>query len=102
VTEALIGKEPISEMEPDSLEAMRREVSSATAHPGDELIDVLVSAQLAESKSDARRLLAGNAISINGQKTSKEKLEQGDFQNGRLLIRKGKAFKDSALVELAK
>ncbi|MFI5275258.1 MAG: tyrosine--tRNA ligase [Candidatus Saccharimonadales bacterium] len=102
VTEALTGKEPISEMEPDSLEAMRREVSSATAHPGDELIDVLVSAQLAESKSDARRLLAGNAISINGQKTSKEKLEQGDFQNGRLLIRKGKAFKDSALVELAK
>lgn len=102
VTEALTGKKSISELEHDSINAMRREVPSAHARPGDELIDVLVSTGLAESKSDARRLLAGNAIAVNGKKTSNEKLDDGDFQNGRLLIRKGKAFKDSALVELAK
>jgi hypothetical protein len=36
---------------------------------------------------------------VNNQKVTKETLEASDFQNGRLLIRKGKAFKDSALVE---
>lgn len=102
VTEALTGKKPIAELEHVSLTAMRREVPSTNARPGDEILDVLVKTQLAESKSDARRLIAGNAIALNGQKISKEKLEDSDFQNGRLLIRKGKAFKDSALVELAK
>jgi tyrosyl-tRNA synthetase len=102
VTEALIGKKLVSDLSAESLEAMRHEVPSANARPGDELVEVLVSAQLAESKSDARRLLVGNAISINGQKTTQEKIDEADFRNGRILLRKGKAFKDSALVELAK
>jgi tyrosyl-tRNA synthetase len=101
VTEALIGKKPLADLTPVSLEAMRREIPATTARPGDDLTDVLVAAQLAESKSDARRLLSGNAVSINGQKISREQIEDADFQNGRFLIRKGKAFKDSALVEIA-
>jgi tyrosyl-tRNA synthetase len=83
----------------DALEAMRKEIASVEAAPGDDLVAVLVAADLAASKSEARRLLQGNAISINGQKTQKEHIEEQDFQNGRLLLRKGKAFKDSALVE---
>ena len=49
----------------------------------------------------ARRLLADNAISINGEKTRNERFEEYDFRDGLLLLRKGKAFKDSALVERA-
>lgn len=102
VTQTLTGKKPVSDVQAKTLTAIRREIPATTAKPGDELAEVLVNATLAESKSDARRLIAGNAISVNGEKVTKEHVEDGDFQNGRMLIRKGKAFKDSALVELAK
>jgi tyrosyl-tRNA synthetase len=101
VTRVLTGQTPISDVDENALNAMRKEIPNTIAHPGTELLDVLVATGLATSKTEARRLLADNAIALNGQKTQKEHLEDGDFQNGRLLIRKGKAFKDSALVEHA-
>jgi tyrosyl-tRNA synthetase len=99
ITEVLTGNRPVADLDDAAVEAMRKELSNAHVQPGAEIADVLVQAGLASSKTEARRLLQDNAISINGQKTQKEHLEEGDFQNGRLLIRKGKAFKDSALVE---
>lgn len=103
VTDVLVDPLKISVTEDVKvLAAVRVEISSIKARPGDELAEVLVNAKLAESKSEARRLISGNAIAINGKKTSREDIEDADFQNGRMLIRKGKAFKDSALVEIAK
>lgn len=101
VTHYLTGRAAVAEADDAALRALRQEIASTTAAPGAEVSDVLVAAGLAASKSEARRLLAGNAVAINGQKTTRETLEETDFQNGRLLIRKGKAFKDSALVERA-
>jgi tyrosyl-tRNA synthetase len=80
---------------------MRREVPQAKVKAGVSITDLLVRTGLASSKTEARRLLEGNAVSINNLKISKDKLEKTDFQEGRLLLRKGKAFKDSALIELA-
>jgi tyrosyl-tRNA synthetase len=100
VTEYLKAKTTLADASEDALVALRQEIAHTQANPGNDLLDILVATNLASSKSEARRLLEGNAISLNGQKTQKEQLEQSDFQNGRLLIRKGKAFKDSALVEL--
>jgi len=99
VTQVLTGKTPVQELDDAALNAMRKEIPAVHAQPGMEVVDVLAQTNLATSKTEARRLLEGNAIAINGEKTQKERLEEGDFQNGRLLIRKGKAFKDSALVE---
>lgn len=101
VTQFLTGKQSVGEAEDSVIEAMRKEIPSVKAKPGDDLLQVLADTGLASSKSEARRLLQGNAIAFNGQKVNKEQLEEADFQNGRLLVRKGKAFKDSALVELA-
>lgn len=101
VTLYLTNKKPISDVDEVALIEIRKEIPSAQAAVGDNIVDLLAQTNLAESKSEARRLLQGNAISINNQKTTKEQLEEADFQNGRLLIRKGKAFKDSALIELA-
>lgn len=98
-TQYLTAKAPIAEASTDAIEALRKEIPSAYATDGTSIIDLLDETGLATSKSEARRLLAGNAIAINGQKTTKEALEAGDFQNGHLLLRKGKAFKDSALIE---
>lgn len=99
ITEVLTGNRPVAELEETALEAMRSEIPSVHAAPGVEIAEVLAGSGLVSSKTEARRLLQGNAIALNGQKTQKEHLEESDFHNGRLLLRKGKAFKDSALVE---
>lgn len=101
VTNVLRGATSIGDVSPKIVEDLRRELPHVSAKPGDELVDVLAATGLAESKSDARRLMQGNAVSVNNVKTSNQQLAGSDFQNGRLLIRKGKAFKDSALVELS-
>jgi tyrosyl-tRNA synthetase len=100
-TEVLTGNRPVAELDDATVDAIRGDLPNLLTQPGAEIADVLVQTELATSKTEARRLLQGNAISINGVKTQKEHLEEGDFQNGRLLIRKGKAFKDSALIERA-
>lgn len=101
VTSYLTGNALVGEATEEVLREIRKEIRFARAKPGDGLADVLAESGLAASKSEARRLLAGNAISINGHKTTKERLGEEDFQSGRLLLRKGKAYKDSALVERA-
>src|SRR6185312_3005345 len=78
ITEYLTGKSPISAIEPAELDVMRKEVASVQAQPGAELAEVLMQSGLASSKTEARRLMQDNAISINGQKTQKEHLEDGD------------------------
>lgn len=101
VTDYLTGHSDIADADKAVLAVLRREIPAAQAKPGDAIADALVSTGLASSKTDARRLLQGNAIAINGQKMTREHFEAADFTNGRLLIRKGKAFKDAALVENA-
>jgi tyrosyl-tRNA synthetase len=100
VTEYLVGKSPIKEAGASVLAVIRKEQPSANSNPTGSIVDILVQTGLASSNTEARRLLKGNAISVNDQKVSREDFEATDFQNGRLLIRKGKKFKDSALVEL--
>ena len=99
ITEMLTGKHTVAELDPATLAAARHELGYAHAAPGTEIAVALVACGLASSKTEARRLLADNAIAINGAKTQKEHFEDSDFQNGRVLIRKGKAYKDSALIE---
>jgi tyrosyl-tRNA synthetase len=64
------------------------------------VVGVLVQTGLASSNSDARRLLQGKAVYVNNQQLDKPHLDSTDFINGRLMLRRGKAHKDSALVEL--
>lgn len=100
VTEFLVGDKEVSQASEQQLAAMRKEIADVKSSADGSIIDILVESGLASSKTEARRLLAGNAISVNNQKISRENFQPADFQNGRILIRKGRAFKDSALVEL--
>jgi len=99
VTDYITGKQPIGEAE-SVLEVIRKEMPSVKTTDTGSIVDVLVAAGLASSNTEARRLLADNAVSVNGQKASRDNFAPADFQNGRLLLRRGKAFKDSALIEL--
>jgi tyrosyl-tRNA synthetase len=100
VTDYLTGKTPISEAGAAALKEIRKEIPSLATHADGSIIDTLVTAGLASSNTEARRLIGDNAISINGVKTSEETFSPEHFMSGRLLLRRGKAFKDSALVEL--
>ena len=99
VTDYLTGKSPIGEADV-VLDAIRQEIPSVKTQDTGSILEALVSSSLASSNGEARRLLSSNAISINGQKIDRENFSSDDFQNGKLLVRRGKAFKDSALVEL--
>lgn len=99
VTAYLTGKSPIGEADKE-LKALRQEIPALKSESGGSVIDALVESGLAASNTEARRLIQGNAIAINGVKTDRETFAAEDFQNGRLLLRRGKAFKDSALVEV--
>lgn len=99
VTAVMTGKVPIGEAK-DELAAIRKEIPSQKTAPEGSVLEALVATGLATSNTEARRLLQGNAITINGEKTDRENFKSNDFQEGRLLLRRGKAFKDSALIEL--
>ena len=99
VTAVLVGDTSVADLDDEAAIAIREEIGNAYAHDNASIIDLLLVTGLAASKSDARRLLQGGAVAINGQKVQRDHLEAGDFLNGRLLLRKGKAFKDSALIE---
>jgi len=99
VTDYLIGAKPIGEAE-DSLSELRAEIPSLKSSADGSVVSALVETGLASSNTEARRLLIATAVTINGQKINRENFESSDFQNGRLLLRRGKAFKDSALIEL--
>ena len=99
VTDILTGRAPVAEAD-DVLDDLRKEIPGVKSTADGSIIDALVTTGLASSNSEARRLLESNAISVNGAKTTEQNFNAGQFTNGRALLRRGKAFKDTALVEL--
>lgn len=100
VSKYLTGQASIADATKEELAEIRKELPSARAAANSPVIEVLVQTGLASSNSDARRLLSSGAIYINGQNIERENFEESDFHSGRLLLRRGKAYKDSALIEL--
>jgi tyrosyl-tRNA synthetase len=100
VTNFLTGSLDVSEADPASLRALREEIPSGFSAPDGNIIDALVAGKLARSKTEARRLLQAGAVFVNGQKIDRENFLPEDFQDNVLLVRKGKKYRDSALIEL--
>ncbi len=101
VTEYLTGARSIDTADTAVIDELRQEIPAVSMPADGSIVDALVWSGLAGSNTEARRLLADNAIAINGSKITREQFEDDDFKAGRLLIKKGKKFKDSALVEVA-
>lgn len=100
VTDYLVGKLAIGEAPGAVLDAIRREIPAITAAVDGSIADALLASGLAGSLTEARRLLADNGVAINGVKPGRDHFATDDFQKGKLLLRKGKKYRDSALVEL--
>lgn len=100
ITMFLIGQKILNEASTSELEIIRANMASLKVNDKDSIIDALVEVNLASSKSDARRLISTKGITINDQKIDHMSFKSTDFQNNRLFIRRGKAYKDTALIEL--
>lgn len=101
VTDYLVGRRPIGEAPIEIVEEIRGQLPSLAVRAGMPVREALAGSGLVASLSEADRLLAGNAVSLNGQKFTGNELTPEVFENGRALIRKGKKFKDTALLELS-
>ncbi len=100
VTKYLTGQASIAEAGEKELAEIRNQVPSVRINEPASVIDALVRSGLASSNTDARRLLMDGAIYVNGAPMDLPLFRGGDFHAGKLLLRRGKAYKDSALVEL--
>jgi len=100
VTKYLTSQVSIADADDADMEEVRKGIPAAKAQATGSIIETLAASGLVSSKSDARRMLQSGAVYINGQPINRENFEPSDFQNGRLLLRRGKAYKDSALIEL--
>lgn len=82
VTDVLFGRAAASELDQEELDALSSEIP--TQSPA-RLVELLVNSSLASSNGEARRLIAGGAVSVNGEKA----LEDTDIESVSL-VKKGK------------
>ncbi len=68
ITAILFGDGQLSDLSAEELDLLAK--SFPTANKGAQLLDILVETGLASSKGEGRKLLSGNAISINGAKVT--------------------------------
>jgi len=66
VTDVLFGTREFSELNAEDLETLANEIPTVTT--GKSVIEALVESGIAASNGEARRLIAGGAISLNGKK----------------------------------
>ncbi len=83
VTDVLFGDAKFDELSVDDLDVLSNEIPSMNT--GKALIECLVLSEIAKSNGDARRLIDGGAISINGVKIDKDMIIESVS-----LIKKGK------------
>ena len=66
VTDVLFGSREFAELNDEDLDTLAAEIPTVAS--GKTIIEALVESQVAASNGEARRLLSGGAISLNGQK----------------------------------
>lgn len=83
VTDVLFGGAEFASLSDDDIEALAGEIPTVAV--GSTVVDALVGAGIASSNGEARRLIDGNAVSINGAK-----LESDQTITAPALVKKGK------------
>lgn len=96
-SEALFGNKPVAELTPLERAVLLSEAPSLKISQKDlmeeyTVVDALVSGNLATSKTEARKLIEGRGVSINGTlvETVDELVSLRDLHGGLALLRRGK------------
>ena len=82
VTEVLFGGRPFADLNNDELDALAQEIPTTDSG---HIVEALVASGVATSNGEAKRLLVGGAVSVNGEKV----LEDSELSS-QCLIKKGK------------
>jgi len=82
VTDVLFGGTSVADLSDDELNMLAAEISTVSQQS---IVSALVEAGVAASNGEARRLIAGGAVSLNGQKVTDDQEVSGPS-----LIKKGK------------
>src|SRR3989338_6345792 len=70
VSAVLFGKKEAKELSASEREMLKKEAPSCEVRLGESLIDVLVKAELAKSRREARQFIEDGAVTMNGAKVS--------------------------------
>ena len=92
VTRVLFGEESLSALDNDAIATLRTAAPLHEVKADSLLLDALVGARLASSKTEARRFIKEKAVLLN-DKTMKDierKFASSDFYNGIALLKRGK------------
>ena len=98
VSEYLTSRKSLEHASRTEIEALANEIPHVKVRNGDSLIETLVRSGLASSNGSARQLLNEGAVYINNERPTGTEIETAHLINGRALLRRGKAYKDSALL----
>jgi len=92
VTNVLFGEAERAVLSDEQRQMLYDNAPTHQIDPGASVVDVLVSAQLAASKREARTFIEGGAITIGTAKCTDPEavLEESQFDNGMLILRRGK------------
>ena len=100
IARAITGESHVSELDESELALLKAEIPHAilTTESEKNVLAALLKTGLVQSSSEARRLLKDGAIYIDNRKVLETDITS--VKGNLVLIRRGKAYKDSALVEL--
>lgn len=92
VSEILFGGGNYADLTNDDLKIVVAELGELAVTDNASLVDVLVESKLAQSKTEARRFMEGNAVYVNGQQIpmSQDTLRHEDAIHGYVIVRRGK------------
>lgn len=91
VSQVFFGEAGVQSLDAEGAAALRAAAPSFEVQAGAAILDVLVSAQLAGSKREARQFLADKAVILNEEIVDeKRKLAVEDFHNRIALLKRGK------------
>lgn len=93
-----VAEQTIEILDSAAVETLAKEISTANVNPTALVVDVLFTAGLAGSKSEARQFVKSGAVYVNGQPYGEEALKPELFTRGNLFLRRGKVLKNTALV----
>ena len=92
ISEALFGASGYSALDDGDFKQLESELAHVAVGEHDSLLDFMVEAKLASSKSEARRFLEAGAISINGSQLPIDQMQftEHDFIGSYAVVKRGK------------
>lgn len=98
VSDILTGKKLLKNLTQLEINLLKEQIKSFHFSEGLSILDILIKADLIKSKTEGKKLLQAGAISLNFEVIKDDIMRRNQAINHVMIIRKGKAFKDSIVV----